>query len=203
MMALRASGGVGTRLSGALPLPRPNDHAREAGALRGSFPGWVARASAGDEANAATDLIIKHHASASLGASLFILYLSRRLIAAIKQASKNKLQQLKNTALKALALHARDPRGDNADYKSKNVRYEHVPSSAEQGGREAMTACATAKRWHRPKSKILGIGFAFSGRVYGAQKAATFKMLLGSVPFNTLDAKIDYATIMQQTRNGT
>jgi ribosomal protein S3 len=61
----------------------------------------------------------------------------------------------------------------------------------------------TAKRWHRPGSKILGIGFAFSGRVYGAQKAASFKMLLGSVPFNTLDARIDYANIMQQTRNGT
>ena len=54
-----------------------------------------------------------------------------------------------------------------------------------------------------PVRKILGIGFEFAGRVYGAKKAATFKMLLGSVPFNTLDARIDYSYIMQKTRNGT
>lgn len=48
-----------------------------------------------------------------------------------------------------------------------------------------------------------GIGFRFSGRVYGAKKAMSFKMLFGSVPFNTLKANIDYAYLMQKTRNGT
>ena len=50
---------------------------------------------------------------------------------------------------------------------------------------------------------LLGAGFRFAGRVYGAKKAASFKMLFGSVPFSTLDANIDYANIMQKTRNGT
>ena len=48
-----------------------------------------------------------------------------------------------------------------------------------------------------------GVGFQYSGRIYGAKKAASFKMLIGSVPLNTLDAFIDYASIMQKTRNGT
>lgn len=226
MMALRASGDMvrghaAGPLRGVTPLPRPNDHAplqrgpqwrspalRE-GLMQKNILKWVAPRRGGDEA---TDLIIKHHASASLGASLFILYLSRYLISLIKKASKNKLQQLKNTALKALALHgqARDPRGDHEAVASNKKRARTplrgappaplAPAPSEGG---PTIACPTAKRWHRPKSKILGIGFAFSGRVYGAQKAATFKMLLGSVPFNTLDARIDYANIMQQTRNGT
>ena len=229
-----------THADDVLSAPR-----RSLGAQRRSMhkPGWVAPRRGGDEASAATDLIIKHHASASLGASLFILYLSRYLISLIKQASKNKLQQLKNTALKALALQARGARlgrtraGDNARLgrtragaQSRRDRARVppprgggdpraasgtaamsqptdplAPTAPSEGGREAPIALVrpTAKRWHRPGSKILGIGFAFSGRVYGAQKAASFKMLLGSVPFNTLDARIDYANIMQQTRNGT
>jgi len=48
-----------------------------------------------------------------------------------------------------------------------------------------------------------GIGFTFSGRAYGAKKAASFKIFLGSVPFNTLKAEIDYANMMQKTKNGT
>ena len=31
----------------------------------------------------------------------------------------------------------------------------------------------------------------------------SFKMLFGSVPFNTLKANIDYSSLMQKTRNGT
>ena len=50
---------------------------------------------------------------------------------------------------------------------------------------------------------ILGIGFSFSGRVYGGKKAASFKILFGSVPFSTLNADLDYSQIMQKTRNGT
>jgi len=53
------------------------------------------------------------------------------------------------------------------------------------------------------QNRYLGVCFGFSGRVYGAKKASSFKMLLGSVPFNTLEANIDYANIMQKTRNGT
>ena len=51
--------------------------------------------------------------------------------------------------------------------------------------------------------RYLGAAFAFSGRVYGGKKAASFKIILGSVPFNTLDCHIDYSNIIQETRNGT
>jgi hypothetical protein len=47
-------------------------------------------------------------------------------------------------------------------------------------------------------SSVQGVGFRFAGRVYGAKKAASFKMLFGSVPFSTLDADIDYASVMQK-----
>lgn len=50
---------------------------------------------------------------------------------------------------------------------------------------------------------LRGASFRFAGRVYGAKKAASFKMLFGSVPFNTLDAGVDWVGIMQKTRNGT
>lgn len=52
-------------------------------------------------------------------------------------------------------------------------------------------------------SQGFGVGFQYSGRIYGAKKAASFKLLIGSVPLNTLDAFIDYACITQKTRNGT
>lgn len=58
-------------------------------------------------------------------------------------------------------------------------------------------------RRSKGKTKLLGIGFAFSGRVYGAKKATSFKILFGSVPFNTFNSTLDYANIMQKTRNGT
>jgi hypothetical protein len=48
-----------------------------------------------------------------------------------------------------------------------------------------------------------GIGFTYSGRAYGAKKAASFKIFLGSVPFSTLTAEIDYSSMMQKTKNGT
>lgn len=48
-----------------------------------------------------------------------------------------------------------------------------------------------------------GVAFSFSGRVYGAKKGMSFKMLFGSVPFSTLTQNIDYAKLMQKTRNGT
>lgn len=53
------------------------------------------------------------------------------------------------------------------------------------------------------QNRYLGVGFSFSGRVYGAKKASSFKVTLGSVPLNTLNALIDYSSIMQKTRNGT
>lgn len=51
--------------------------------------------------------------------------------------------------------------------------------------------------------RCLGVGFRFSGRVYGARKASSLKLLFGSVPFNTFQANLDYSQIMQKTRNGT
>jgi hypothetical protein len=53
------------------------------------------------------------------------------------------------------------------------------------------------------RDRFLGVGFRYSGRVYGAKKAASFKMLFGSVPFSTLDANVDYSSLTQKTRNGT
>lgn len=52
-------------------------------------------------------------------------------------------------------------------------------------------------------SENQGVGFTFSGRAYGAKKAASFKIFLGSVPFSTLKAEIDYDSMMQKTKNGT
>lgn len=54
-----------------------------------------------------------------------------------------------------------------------------------------------------PYRRYLGAAAAFSGRAYGAKKASSFKMLFGSVPFNTFSANIDYAHITEKTRNGT
>lgn len=51
--------------------------------------------------------------------------------------------------------------------------------------------------------QCLGVGLRFSGRVYGARKASSLKLLFGSVPFNTFQANLDYSQIMQKTRNGT
>ena len=53
------------------------------------------------------------------------------------------------------------------------------------------------------RHKFYGLGLRFSGRVYGAKKASSFKMLFGAVPLNTLGANIDYAQITQKTINGT
>jgi hypothetical protein len=61
-----------------------------------------------------------------------------------------------------------------------------------------------ARRSHkRGNRNLLGAGFAFSGRAYGAKKAASFCLLRGSAPLNTLEANIDFSSIMQKTRNGT
>ena len=49
---------------------------------------------------------------------------------------------------------------------------------------------------------LRGAAFAFSGRAYGAKKAASFCIKKGSVPFNSLHADIDFASVMQKTRNG-
>jgi hypothetical protein len=49
---------------------------------------------------------------------------------------------------------------------------------------------------------FLGLGFRYAGRVYGGTKSLPFKILLGSVPFNTLNINLDYSKIYQKTRNG-
>ena len=41
------------------------------------------------------------------------------------------------------------------------------------------------------KHKIDGVGFSFAGRAYGGKKAASFKMLFGSIPTSTISANID------------
>jgi len=124
-------------------------------------------------------LIIKYGpASRAPNASLIVQTLSRFLIAFLKRnASKNKFQQMKNITYKILSPLVESRAGAPA-----------VGWGTSAG--EAGTTC-------------VGVGFAFSGRVYGAQKAASFKMLFGSVPFNTLDAHVDYSSVTQKTRNGT
>lgn len=49
---------------------------------------------------------------------------------------------------------------------------------------------------------LLGAAFSFSGRAYGAKKAGYFIISKGSVPYNTLNANIDYSLLTQKTRNG-
>lgn len=108
-------------------------------------------------------LVIKHHYSKSHSAYTLTMNLARFMIAFIKKnkATKNKFQQLKNIAYKILR-----------------------------------PLCVGFSRQRKPTSEtgsapFYGAGFRFAGRVYGAKKAASFKMLFGSVPFNTLDADID------------
>jgi hypothetical protein len=125
--------------------------------------------------------IIKHLYSKAHNASLLVQNLSRFLIAFLKRnkGSKNKFQRLKNTSFKVL---------------SSLVSSAPSASPSSRRPADAKPSRVTPR---------LGVGFAFSGRVYGATKATSFKMLFGSVPFNTLHANIDYSRITQKTRNGT
>jgi len=130
--------------------------------------------------------IIKHLYSKAHNASLLVQNLSRFLIAFLKRnkGSKNKFQRLKNTSFKVLSSLV-----SSAATHSPSGRRPSSPAEAKPS-----RPFVTPRR---------GVGFAFSGRVYGATKATSFKMLFGSVPFNTLQANIDYSRITQKTRNGT
>lgn len=128
--------------------------------------------------------IIKHLYSKSHNASLLVQNMSRFLIAFLKRnkGSKNKFQQLKNISYKILSSLIKDQRS-----------YPQLAVGFSSGTHHPL----------RNFAPRLGIGFSFSGRVYGATKATSHKMLFGSVPFNTLYANIDYARLTQKTRNGT
>jgi hypothetical protein len=129
------------------------------------------------------DINIKYFYSKTHSAYTFLEHLSRFLIAFIKKnkGGKNKFQQLKNITYKILQSLAGNTNSLNL------VKFNNFSANSQGFASKA----------------ILGLGFRYSGRVYGATKAMSFKMLLGSVPFNTLKANIDYAQIMQKTRNGT
>jgi ribosomal protein S3 len=83
--------------------------------------------------------------------------------------------------------------GKNKLNQLKNVTYRILQTISKSKMKDSLSA---------PRDGG-GIGFAFSGRVYGAKKANNLKLFLGSVPFSTLDAEIDYSNMMQKTKNGT
>lgn len=93
-------------------------------------------------------------------------------------------------------------RGKNKFKQLRNSAYKTLPSMASAQRRGTFDTRNHASNTNA-KCKLSGVGFAFSGRVFGGKKAASFKLLVGSVPFNTLDANIHYSNIMQKTRNGT
>ena len=134
--------------------------------------------------NGGVEIIIKHQHSKAHNASLLVQNLSRFVIAFLKKnrGSKNKFQQLKNIVYKLLSSLYEQPGPVSSGPPEGSSPY--IPGS-------------------RKKKRYSGIGVAFGGRAYGAKKASTFKMLFGSVPFNTLSANIDYSNITEKTRNGT
>lgn len=93
---------------------------------------------------------------------------------------------VQNLSRFVISFLKRNKASRNKFQQLKNIVYKLLQSLYERSGR-----------------RYLGIGIAFSGRAYGAKKAASFKMLFGSVPFNTLAANIDYANITEKTGNGT
>ncbi len=140
--------------------------------------------------------IIKHLYSKSQNASLLAINISRSSIAYLKRnkGSKNKFQQLKNMSYKILLGLCSSRFGlDSRNLHSSVFNIQNHTS-------EINPALFFDLRLPRRR---LGIGFSFSGRVYGATKATSFKMLFNSVPFNTLHANIDYSHLTQKTRNGT
>ncbi len=98
---------------------------------------------------------------------------------------------IENLSRFLIAFIKKNKGGKNKFQQLKNITYKVLQSLI-------MSQVLTSK-----SQDFLGIGFSYAGRVYGAKKAMSFKMLLGSVPFNTLQANIDYAQITQKTRNGT
>lgn len=87
-----------------------------------------------------------------------------------------------------IAFLKRNKGSKNKLQQLKNISYKILSSSIKE---------------QRPPYRLQGVGSPFPGRVYGATKAASFKMLFGSVPLNTLQANIDYSHVTQKTRNGT
>lgn len=98
---------------------------------------------------------------------------------------------IENLSRFLIAFIKKNKGGKNKFQQLKNITYKVLQSLI-------LSQVLTSK-----SHDFLGIGFSYAGRVYGAKKAMSFKMLLGSVPFNTLHANIDYAQITQKTRNGT
>jgi hypothetical protein len=132
------------------------------------------------------DINLKYYYSRTHSAYTLLENLSRFLIAFIKKnkGGKNKFQQLKNITYKV--LQSLTP---NALSSSPFVT--------------SATNFSNSKVMVNTNETVKGLAFRYSGRVYGATKAMSFKMLMGSVPFSTLKADIDYAQLMQKTRNGT
>lgn len=98
----------------------------------------------------------------------------------------------------------------NSSVMVENIsRFVIAFSKKRRGGKNKFTqlrntAHRLLKTIRKSKMKINeGIGFGFSGRAYGAKKAASFKVFVGSVPLTTLNVPVDYTSIAQQTKNGT
>jgi ribosomal protein S3 len=81
---------------------------------------------------------------------------------------------------------------------------QRTSSNFLQLGAPGAAAGTPAKQGARSRiKKNNGVAFRFAGRAYGAKKAASFKMLVGSIPFNAVGTTMDYAQVTQKTRNGT
>nr|BBH42918.1 30S ribosomal protein S3 [Marophrys sp. SRT127] len=176
-------------------------------------------------------IIIKHHHSKSYNASFLVQNLSKFVIAFLKKnrGAKNKFQQLKNIASRILVASTssassaaettsvssyfidqhlaigdgtKKPNGplspffdqDRFDAKMQETSLPNAVSPSKGSGAYGI---------RKKKNNHRGVAFRFAGRAYGAKKAASFKMLVGSTPFNTLRTNMDYAQVTQKTRNGT
>ena len=96
---------------------------------------------------------------------------------------------VENLSKYAIAFIKKNKGGKNKSQKLKNITSK------------IMTSILYSKD-KKPNPLFLGGAFGFSGRVYGGKKAASFKIIYGNLPFNTLKAEINYANVVQTTKNG-
>jgi hypothetical protein len=154
-------------------------------------------------------IIIQDHQSKSYNAPFLVQNLSKFVIAFLKKnrGGKNKFQQLKNIASKILVKATCASPGAPALYE----RLEHSGEGtllSLSGPHSCDSVCSIFHRGlvsqgARRRKQNHGVAFRFAGRAYGAKKAASFKTLVGSIPFNTVCVNMDYAQVTQKTRNGT
>jgi len=103
-----------------------------------------------------------------------------------------------------------DSRGHNAYTLVENIsRFLIAYSKRGKGGRNKFnqmrnTSYRILKSIRQSNKKhYKGLGFAFSGRAYGAKKAANFKVSAGRLSLSSYNQPVDYSSIYKCTKNGT